>query len=206
MTDGELRGIVLQKFYDLRNQPGMLNAVALPELQAVEPDQFRLHRICEQLREHGLIKGVLLDSFTTFGSMGNITAHGVDVIEGTARAPITVTLHDHRISVNRSSNVQIGDSDTITQTTGIQPGELARFVTEIANHLDELNLDARQKQRAETQIATLKAELSGDPDPVIVKQAGRTLRNITEGAIGSLLATAAQPSVWQWIHQALQNL
>jgi hypothetical protein len=43
--------------------------------------------------------------------MGKITAHGVDVIEGTARAPITITLHDRRISVSESSNVQIGNSN-----------------------------------------------------------------------------------------------
>jgi hypothetical protein len=72
-------------------------------------------------------------------------------------------------------------------------------------HLNELNLDARQRQRAEAQIATLKAELAGDPDFAIVRQAGRTLRNITEGAIGSLLATAAQPGVWHWIYQQLSN-
>jgi len=41
---------------------------------------------------------------------------------------------------------------------------------------------------------------------VIVKQAGRTLRNILEGAAGSLLATAAQPTVWAWIHQVMQKL
>jgi hypothetical protein len=205
MTDGELRGIVLQKFYDLRNQSGMLNAVASPDLQAIEPDQYRLYRICEQLREHGLIKGISLDGLNTFGSMGNITANGVDVIEGTARAPITVTLNDHRISVSRSSNVQIGDSNSITQAVGIQPDDLTRFVTEIADHLHELNLDARQEQRAAHQIATLKTEISGDPDPAIVRQSLRTLRNITEGGIGSLLATAAQPSVWQWIHQISQN-
>jgi hypothetical protein len=206
MTDGDLRGVVLQKFYDLRNLPGMLNAVSLPELQAIEPDQYRLHVICEQLREHGLIKGVSLDSLNTFGSMGRITAHGVDVVEGTARAPITVTLHDHRISVRQSSNVQIGDSNAITQTMGIQRAELTRFVAEIADHLNELNLDARQMQRAEAQISALKTEVSGDPDPAIVSQALRTLRNITEGAISSLLATAAQPSVWHWVHQIYQSL
>ena len=46
------------------------------------------------------------------------------------------------------------------------------------------------------QVATIKAQLEDNPDPVIVKQAGRTLRNITEGAIGSLIAAAAQPTVW----------
>ncbi|MGD0519822.1 MAG: hypothetical protein ABSA48_01080 [Terracidiphilus sp.] len=39
------------------------------------------------------------------------------------------------------------------------------------------------------QIATIKAQFTYDQlDPVIIKQAGRTLRNITEDAIGSLVA------------------
>ncbi len=42
-----------------------------------------------------------------------------------------------------------------------------------------------------------KAELGGEPDTEIVKQAGRTLWNIIQGAIGSLLAMGAtQPEVW----------
>ena len=45
-----------------------------------------------------------------------------------------------------------------------------------------------------------------DPDPAIVRQAGRTLRNITEGAISGLLAAAIQPPVWLWIHQAMAAL
>jgi|ERR1035441_2509922 hypothetical protein len=97
------------------------------------------------------------------------------------------------------------NSEHFTQTVnmGVQPQDLTRLVTDFADHLDELRLDERQKQRAKAQIATLQTELAGEPDPVIVKEAGRTLRNITEGAIGSLLATAAQPTVWQWIHQTL---
>ena len=43
-------------------------------------------------------------------------------------------------------------------------------------------------------------------DPIIIKQAGRTLRNITEGAIGSLVATAVQPAVWHSISQAMAML
>jgi hypothetical protein len=91
-------------------------------------------------------------------------------------------------------------------STQMQPQELTRLVTELTGHLDELNLDARQKQRAEIQIASLKSELAGDPDPEIVRQAGRSLRNITEQAIGSLLATAAtNPALWQWVQHALAS-
>jgi hypothetical protein len=74
--------------------------------------------------------------------------------------------------------------------------DLRRLVEMFDAHLDDLNLDAAAKQKAMVQVATIKAQLQDDPDPVIVKQAGRTLRNVTEGAIGSLLANAVQPAVW----------
>jgi len=97
-------------------------------------------------------------------------------------------------------------SELFTQTAsvGVEPNDLARLVTDFTAHLSELNLDPHQIQRAEAQIATLRVELAGDPDPAVVTQAGRTLRNITEGAIGSLLA-AAQPDIWHWIHRTLAH-
>lgn len=101
--------------------------------------------------------------------------------------------------------MQIGDSNTINQEWSINQGELTKFVIEMANRLDELELDSRQRQRAEAQLATLKTELRGEPDPTIVGQALRTLRNITEGAIGSLIASATQPPIWQWIHEISRN-
>lgn len=102
---------------------------------------------------------------------------------------------------------QHGHDFTQTAHIGIQSQDFARLVTEFASHIHELNLDARQRQIAEVQIATLRAQLTGEADPVILKQAGRTLRNITEGAIGTLLATAvAQPAVWLWIQRTLSSL
>ena len=74
--------------------------------------------------------------------------------------------------------------------------DLNQLVAIFDVHLDELEIDVRQERKAESQVATLKAQLADEPDPIIVKQAGRTLRNITEGAVGSLVAAAAQPGVW----------
>jgi hypothetical protein len=100
------------------------------------------------------------------------------------------------------------NSDHFSQISGVglSSEDLGRLAAELAQHLDELKLNDRDRQKAKAQIAVLKAELAGEPDLGVVRQAGRTLRNITEGAIGSLLATAAQPTVWVWIHQMLQNL
>lgn len=91
-----------------------------------------------------------------------------------------------------------------TAMIAIQPPHLAKLVSQLTTHIDELNLDQSAKAKAMVQLATLKAQES-DPDPVIVKQAGRTLRSLTEGAIASLIATAAQPHVWQWVHQMLES-
>lgn len=93
---------------------------------------------------------------------------------------------------------------TQAATVDIPSTELSKFVSEFTKHVDELKLDEPTKRRAMAQLATLKTQ-EDEPDLVIVRQAGRTLRNLTEGAIASLLATAAQPHVWQWIHQMLQS-
>jgi hypothetical protein len=69
----------------------------------------------------------------------------------------------------------------------------------------KLPIEAKQRQRAEAQIATIKAQLIDEPDPVIIKQAGRTLRNITEGTIGSLIASGVQ-STWPWIREVMHRL
>ena len=113
MKDGELRGIVLEQFYGLRNeQLGWLNVLDLPELSLVEDNKRRLLNICEQLGEHALIQWKSLNSHSAIGGMGKITAKGVDVVEGASIAPIAITLHDHRISISQSSNIQVGNSNT----------------------------------------------------------------------------------------------
>jgi hypothetical protein len=92
-----------------------------------------------------------------------------------------------------------------TTTMGVQPEDLSRLIAELTSHLDELPLDSHQKRQVESHVATLSAQLLGTPNPLIVNEAGRTLRNILEGATGSLIASAAQPSVWQWVHGILSQ-
>jgi len=70
-------------------------------------------------------------------------------------------------------------------------------------HLHELDLDQAAERKAQAQVVTIKAQLADEPDPIIVQQAGRTLRNLIEGATGSLIASPAQPSIWGWVAAAL---
>jgi hypothetical protein len=115
MKDSDLRGSVLQKFYDLRhNRDGVIALCTIvPEGSTEQEDIIRYANICDQLAQHELITWHPLKTMVgTIGGMGQITARGVDVVEETVKPPITITLHDHSVSVLSSSNVQIGDRNT----------------------------------------------------------------------------------------------
>lgn len=120
-----------------------------------------------------------------------------------------------------SSNVQVGSMSNSqiqqagphsSQTSSFSRGsrewsDLDRLVREMSERIDELNLDERTRRKAEAQIRTIQAQLADDePEPGIIGQAGATLRNVTEGAIGSLIASATQPSVWHWVGHAIAVL
>ncbi|MGD0519829.1 MAG: hypothetical protein ABSA48_01115 [Terracidiphilus sp.] len=169
------------------------------------------------LRDKGLIQTFNLEY------AARINGRGVDAIENAQNHPNQPTSGFPLVTYNNvyntinvghmvSSSVQqagahADQNQTIAYSSQEDRSNLERLIVELTNHLNELNIDAYQKQKAEAQIATIKAQLTDDePDPVIIKQAGRTLRNITEGAIGSLVATAVQPAVWHWISQAMAML
>ena len=91
-----------------------------------------------------------------------------------------------------------------TATFKISNEDIQKLVAHFDEHLSELDLDQQRTQLAKAQLATLKAQLTVDPDPTILRQAGRSLRKVTEGAIGSLLATSVQdPTLWRGIQSLL---
>ena len=162
----------------------------------------------------------LIDTFN-IDYTARINGAGIDAIEGAQRRPdqpsanfpsVSYNIVYNSMQVGTMSNSPVqqgGGQSTHNQTVTYNAqdvSDLARLVSELTSHFGELQIDATQREKAEAQIATLKAQLSIEPDPIIVRQAGRTLRNITEGAIGSLFATAAQPTVWIWIHEAMRRL
>jgi hypothetical protein len=111
-----------------------------------------------------------------------------------------------------SSQIQQGGAHSLQTTLSFSRGsqersDLERLVREVSEHLDELKLGAQARRKAEVQVRTIQAQLADDePEPGIVAQAGATLRNVTEGAIGSLIASAAQPTVWHWVGHAIAVL
>jgi hypothetical protein len=99
MTDSELRRVMLQKFYEARRQ----GYVQIPVDDTF--DRETSFDIVRQLAEHGLLnwKPLIATDFRT--AMAQITAEGIDVIEGNKPPPTSIA----PISVIGSSNVQVGD-------------------------------------------------------------------------------------------------
>jgi len=158
----------------------------------------------------------LIDTFN-IDYTARINGAGEDVIEQAQRNPdrtppnfpaITYNVVNNIVGTAINSPVQQASAHAAQTTTysADDRAELVRLVAEFNVHLAELKLASAQEQKARAQIATLEAQLTDEPDHVIVRQAGRTLRNVTEGVIASLVATAAQPSVWAWVQATMTKL
>ena len=84
--------------------------------------------------------------------------------------------------------------------------DLQYLVELMTKNLGELKLSLGDARKAKAQLATIQAQLLDTPNPIIIKEAGCSLKNVTEGAIGSLLATAAPPRLWAGVQALLALL
>jgi hypothetical protein len=101
-----------------------------------------------------------------------------------------------------NSPIQQGISSHQSQVTHYElPGEseLRKFVDLMRAHLPELNLGQEAERKIGSQLSTIEAQLLDVPNPTIVREAMQTVRSVSEGAVGSLLAAGVQPSVWEFI-------
>jgi hypothetical protein len=152
----------------------------------------------------------LIDTFS-IPNTGRINANGVDAIEAATHAPdrpstnfpsVTYNVVNNTVHMGTAINspVQqggVGSAQHMTATFEANDlKELQAALKLLATHLEDLTLSEADQRKAKAQIVTMQSQLESDPDPLILRQAGRTLRNITEGAIAGLIATGVQPAVW----------
>jgi hypothetical protein len=138
----------------------------------------------------------------------NYISGGVTHIAAAGSSRVSNAMQVGSMSNSQVQQASAHSSEILSFSLGSQErSDLARLVREMSERIDELNLDERAKRKAEAQIRTIEAQLADDePEPGIIAQAGATLRNVTEGAIGSLIASAAQPTLWHWVDQAIAAL
>jgi hypothetical protein len=108
------------------------------------------------------------------------------------------------IGTNNNSPIQqIGPGAVGTQTAtyNISRNELQKVVDLFRDYGVELKLEPKVQKQVDAQVATIEALLSQDePNSTIIREAGKTLRTIVEGALGHIAATAlTNPGAWTWL-------
>ena len=149
MKDTELRGLLLQAFYERRQAQSIESPTADWIDGKASCDE--IYRICEQLGDHGLIKW---DRFIGGGGVGIITVIGVDVIEGGRSSPdIAVQLVQHITNNNKvsnSSNVIVGNNNSQTVMNAFE---------EILRAIESSSSDTASKAKSKS----LLDQLAGSP-------------------------------------------
>ncbi len=145
MKDNELRGVILDRVYELRHDRA---EVIIPGRDLSLPDvpDHALGNICSQLADYGLLdykphrssKSGKIDA-----GIARITARGVDVIEGTINPPLPISLQ--LVQVQHSSNVQIGHGN-IQNVSGVDQINIA---------IDQAEVSQSEKAQAKSLLAQL---------------------------------------------------
>lgn len=88
MKDTQLRGILLQLFYERRREPWFLPKADDVGVPVTEQD---ILQICDQLAQHGMLEWKALKNHGVVKTgLGKINAFGIDVVEREATPDIKV--------------------------------------------------------------------------------------------------------------------
>lgn len=146
MKDSEIRGILLQAFYDRRDEKAY---TPLPEDfgNNFSPDQ--IIRICEQLKAQGMISGVVEHFLDGSGIViCQITAFGADVVEGTGQSTIGISFVNNSVNISNSTGVVVGNNNQQTVTHAI---------TELARVIESADASKEQKDEAKSLLVKFLA-------------------------------------------------
>jgi hypothetical protein len=146
----------------------------------------------------------------------SINANGIDTIEDARKHPDqtppgfgsvtynTITIHHMAGGGIQQAGAHSAQQQTITYNSK-DLDDLRRAIEILEQRIDELNLDAAAKSNALAQVITIKAQLTVEPNPTILKEAGRTLRKTTEGVITSVIAKGVVDH-WQLVRDVFTRL
>lgn len=167
MKDSEVRGVVLRALYDIRHEKR--NPAIPRDVPALENiDMNVLSNILRHLKEQVLIDFTPLSGGDMLLGRGNISSHGVDVVEGTIAPPISISMVDNSTNVQGSQGVMIGGQGN-TQTVALD-------VEKLFNAID-------QAQVSETEKAEAKGLWKSILENPLAKKA---LEWITKGQVGGI--------------------
>jgi hypothetical protein len=156
MKDTELRGLLLQVFYQRRRESWFLPKPADLPVPLSEQDILQL---CDQLAEHGMLEWrVLKGHGTVRHGMGKINAFGIDVAEQVATPDIKVEfVQNQTVNISGSTNVVVGNN---SQVIAGSVRDLVAFI-ESSNGSAEEKLEAKNRLRKFLEHPLLAAAVGG---------------------------------------------
>jgi hypothetical protein len=170
-------------------------------------ERVEVQNIAEYLRDEGLLDFVALGGTIAITHAGvreveaqavAITQQGVREVEAALERPEQPTPHFPPVNfiyIARMdhSQIQQGTANS-TQTVTFGATDLTpirNFLEELKTQLEGLGISADEQAEARLQVATAEAQLSSKrPNSVIVRESLHSIRNILEGGVGSVAATA----------------
>lgn len=161
MKDSEMRGLLLQAFYDHREHPHPWQPQ--PADFGDQLTQQQIFRIGQQLEQQGLISGTLSPLFSGDGGgfvFARITAIGAEVIEGDRPVPTGIQIVNNSINISHSANVSGIVAGNNNQQT------LMHCVSELIKVIESADASAEKKAEAK---GLLRAFLE---HPLVIAVAG----------------------------------
>jgi hypothetical protein len=193
MTVDQDKDDLLVALYEMGQASGKRPSIVQAQMSYFPDwDRERLWDAAQALETDGVIMNAV-------GMMGYVDLTSVGRKKALARVTPPPAQTINIGSVHNSPIQQVGPGGHGVQNTyyELNRADLESVVELYRLHVDELGLDAATRRRADAQVATIQAQLLDEPDPTIVKSAGRSLKTIVEGAIGGALGNAiANPGVW----------
>ena len=99
-------------------------------------------------------------------------------------------------TMNQSQLQQASNHSTQTYSQGLDNDTLVLFINQLKSNLDKLELIGAKASEVNSNVATIEAQLDCDsPNPVIVNESLKTIRNVLEGVTGSVIATGLLESL-----------
>ncbi|MGR0481560.1 MAG: hypothetical protein ACTFAL_09205 [Candidatus Electronema sp. V4] len=150
MKDSELRGYILQYFYD-RRRNGLTLSPPKPADIGVEVTEQDILYVCDQLGEHNYLewngrKFNYKSSGKILSGYGRINAFGVDVVEGNETPAIKVEFVQH----TNNSTVNITDSTNVIAGNSITGDNNTLTLSGLEKAIESADATPQEKEEAKT--------------------------------------------------------
>jgi len=153
---------------------------------ALSEDDFKATLI--YLMNEGVVDGTRGSAWLTHAGVVEVEAALSQPDKPTQHFPVNI-IHIEQMS---HSQIQQGtvDSEQSGTFTSLDLAEVAEFVVGLKTTLPQLRLTGDDEGIAQSDIATIETQLSSPrPNVGIIKESLRSIRNIAEGAAGSMAAS-----------------